>query len=100
MAGACIAAALSGHYRYGLIAAGFQRKEMFATAIGSIIAVTLIPVAYFNAGINGAAAALFVAEVVVLVCSWLAAQRNLFGRSGNGFAANESPLKTVPEAMQ
>ena len=100
LAGACIAAAFSGHYRYGLIAAGFQRKEMFATAIGSIIAVTLIPVAYFKAGINGAAAALFVAEVVVLVCSWLAAQRNLFGRSGNGFAANESPLKTVPEAMQ
>lgn len=100
LAGACIAAAFSGHYRYGLIAAGFQRKEMFATAIGSIIAVTLIPVAYFKAGINGAAAALFIAEVVVLVCSWLAAQRNLFGRSGNGFTANESPLKTVPEAMQ
>ena len=100
LAGACIAAAFSGHYRYGLIAAGYQQKEMFATAIGSIIAVALIPVAYFKAGINGAAAALFVAEIVVLVCAWVIAQRNLFGRSGNGFAANESPLKTVPEAMQ
>ncbi|MGB7208316.1 MAG: oligosaccharide flippase family protein [Pyrinomonadaceae bacterium] len=100
LAGACIAAAVSGHYRYGLIAAGYQSKEMVATAIGSIVAVALVPIGYFNAGTGGAAAALFAAECVVLACAWLLARRHLFGRSGNGFAANESPLKTVPEAMQ
>jgi O-antigen/teichoic acid export membrane protein len=100
LAGACIAAAVSGHYRYGLIAAGYQGKEMVATAIGSIVAVALVPIGYFNAGTGGAAAALFAAECVVLACAWLLARRHLFGRSGNGFAANESPLKTVSEAMQ
>ena len=100
LGGACIAAALSGNYRYSLIAAGYQGKELFATAIGSLIAVVLIPVGYVNAGINGAAAALFVAECAVLAGAWLIARRNLFGRFDNGFAANESSLNTLPEAMQ
>jgi O-antigen/teichoic acid export membrane protein len=78
LAGACIAAAISGHYRFGLIAAGAQRNEMIATAIGSLAALGLIPVGYFSVGISGAAAALFFAEIVVLVLSYVFARRSLF----------------------
>ncbi len=100
LAGACIAAAFSGHYRYSLIAAGYQGKEMLATAMGSIIVVVLIPVGYFKAGTSGAAAALFAAEIVVLVCTWLIARRTVFSRPGNGFVTNESSLKTLSDATQ
>ena len=96
LAGACIAAAISGHYRYGLIAAGHQGKEMFAMALGSILIVPLIPLGYFNAGIAGAAAALFAAECVVLVCSWLLARRFIFDIPDT-ISANEA-LNTLPEA--
>lgn len=71
LAGACIAAAISGHYRYGLIAAGFQRNEMIATGVGAVAALALIPVGYFNMGTSGAAAALCFAEIVVLMFAWL-----------------------------
>ena len=94
LAGACIAAAISGHYRYSLIAAGHQGLEMFAMAVGSIVAVALIPIGYFNAGTAGAAAALFAAECVVLACSWLFARRNLFSRSLEKIAPAESSLTT------
>lgn len=100
LAGACIAAALSGHYRYALIAAGHQGKEMFATALGSIAAVALVPIGYYNAGTGGAAAALFAAECVVLSVAWLLVKRNLFSRLVNEFAANESSLTTAPGASQ
>ncbi len=100
LAGACIAAALSGHYRYALIAAGHQGKEMFAMAVGSVLAVIFVPIGYLNAGTSGAAAALFAAECVVLASAWLLANRNLFGGTGESFAANESSLSTLPEAMQ
>ena len=100
LAGACIAAAVSGHYRYGLIAAGYQGKEMVATAIGSIVAVALVPIGYFNAGTGGAASALFAAECLVLVCAWLLARRHLFGPSIDRFAANQSSLTTMPGVTQ
>lgn len=77
LAGACIAAALSGHFRFGLIAAGFQKNEMIATAIGSLAALALIPIGYFNMGTSGAAAALFFAEIIVLIFSWLFFRRAL-----------------------
>lgn len=98
LAGACIAAAFSGHYRYGLIAAGYQRKEMFAMALGSVVAVVLIPVGYFNAGTSGAAAALCLAECAVLLCSWIIAKRTIFKRLGNGLQAAETSLEGVPGA--
>lgn len=78
LAGACIAAAISGHFRFGLIAARFQNREMLATAIGSLIALALIPVGYFNAGTSGAAAVLFFAEIVVLIFSWIFYRRAIF----------------------
>ncbi len=78
MAGACMAAAISGHFRYGLIAAGFQNKEMVISALSSIIAVVLIPFGYFQAGISGAAAALCFAEIVALIAAALISNRLLF----------------------
>lgn len=69
MAGACALAAVNGHYRFGLIAAGRQGKEMLAMALGSITAVTLLPVAYINWGLGGAGAVLFFAEFLILVSS-------------------------------
>ena len=78
LAGACVAAALSGHYRFGLIAAGFQSKEMYAMALGSLLAIMFLPIGYHLASNSGAAAGLFVAECVVLVVAWQIARRNLY----------------------
>lgn len=79
LAGAWIAAAISGHYRFGLVAAGQQKKEMFTSALGALVVVILIPFGYLNGGSAGAAAGVFVAEVSVLISSWLLAKRTLFG---------------------
>jgi O-antigen/teichoic acid export membrane protein len=98
LAGACIAAAISGHYRYGLIAAGFQRSEMFATAVGSLIALALIPVGYFSAGTSGSAAALFFGEIVVLILSWLFSRRALFNQIVRGSRTAEEPLDVLRRA--
>jgi O-antigen/teichoic acid export membrane protein len=99
LAGACIVAAFSGHYRYSLIASGHQGKEMFAMAAGSIMAVLLIPIGYFNAGTSGAGAALFAAECVVLACSWLLAKRYLVGRARVAISTSES-LTSLPGVAQ
>jgi PST family polysaccharide transporter len=80
LAGACVAAALSGHYRYGLIASGHQANEMTATAMGSLVALLLVPVGYYNAGTGGAAMVLFTAELVVLVLAWIFFRRAIAGR--------------------
>jgi PST family polysaccharide transporter len=98
LAGACVAAAFSGHYRFGLIAAGYQSKEMFAMALGSVIAVVLIPVGYLKAGTNGAAAALCFAECIVLLCVWIIAKRTIFYRL-RGLQAAEASIKGLPEAI-
>lgn len=100
LAGACIAAAFSGHFRYGLIAAGHQRKEMFAMAIGSVAAVVLIPIGYLNGGTGGAAAALFGAECIVLVCSGLFAKRRLFGRFTEQLTSHDPSFTTLPGAIR
>jgi O-antigen/teichoic acid export membrane protein len=78
LAGACVAAAVSGHYRFGLIAAGFQEREMWTSAVGALAAVVLIPVGYRQAGTGGAAAALCAAEIIVLLLSFFIARRKLF----------------------
>jgi O-antigen/teichoic acid export membrane protein len=100
LAGACVAAALSGNYRFGLIAAGNQGRELLATAAGSVLAVILIPLGYFRAGTSGAAAALFVAEMVVLVFAWVLARHSLFADRGDRFAPSEAPLSTLPGATR
>jgi O-antigen/teichoic acid export membrane protein len=95
LAGACVAAAISGHYRFGLIAAGFQKQEMFTAAVGAAAAAVLIPVGYFNAGTSGAAAALCFAEIAVLSISWLISRRTLFGNEGDS-----QPFEAMPEPTQ
>lgn len=77
LAGVGVAAAISGHYRFGLIAAGKQVLEMFAQGIGSIVALALIPLGYWRFGIAGAAAGLVVSEFVVWGLAWLWAKREL-----------------------
>jgi O-antigen/teichoic acid export membrane protein len=100
LAGACVAAAISGHFRFGLIAAGLQTKEMIVSAIGAAVAAALIPVGYYRAGTSGAAAALCFAEIVVLFCSWLIAKRAIFGADGNNSPANENYFERLPEATR
>jgi PST family polysaccharide transporter len=98
LAGACIAAAISGHYRFGLIAAGHQSKEMLASVLGAVVTGVLIPLGYFKAGTNGAAAALCFAEVVVLLFSWLITRRVLF--SANTLLGKENCLGSLPEVTR
>lgn len=98
LAGACIAAAISGHYRFGLIAARYQNREMYATAAGSLLALALIPLGYFKAGTSGAAAVLFFAEIVVLILSWLFARRTLFSHNAGGSQAAKESLDVMREA--
>jgi O-antigen/teichoic acid export membrane protein len=70
MAAVCAVAAISGHYRFGLIAAGHQTAEMMTALFGAITATILIPVGYAVAGVGGAAAGLCVAELAVLFSAW------------------------------
>lgn len=79
-----IVAALSGHYRFGLIAAGQQNWETLAAALGALVAIVLIPVGYALAGGTGAAMGLVAAEIVVWVSAWWWARARL---QLNGHAA-------------
>ena len=76
-AGVCAVAAISGHYRFGLIAAGQQTAEMLTALIGAIAAMVLIPVGYSTAGVGGASAGLFAAEILIAVSAWWFARRRL-----------------------
>lgn len=80
-AGVCAVAAISGHYRFGLIAAGYQTVEMLTAMCGAIASLILIPVGYFAMGVSGAAAGLFAAEILVLLSAWGLGRRRL-GLSG------------------
>jgi len=75
-------ALISGHYRFGLIAAGYATTEMKTSALGATLALICIPVGYLNAGINGAAIGLVIAEAGIWLSSWLCA-RNLLSLKGN-----------------
>lgn len=79
LGGAFAAAAISGHFRFGLIAAGFQDSEMWTAALGAAFAVVALPFGYWNGGVAGAAAALFAAEVLVLAASGIAARLKIWG---------------------
>ena len=96
LAGVCAVAAVSGHYRFGLIASGYQNKEMLTAALGAVLAAVLLPLGYFEWGISGAAAGLCLTEIIVLVCVWLVAQRTLF--TGNPLP--KSCIEGVPEASR
>jgi O-antigen/teichoic acid export membrane protein len=79
LAGVWVAAAISGHYRFGLIAAGQQNREMLSSALGAIVAIIFIPLGYLKAGSSGAAAGLCFAELSVLLSTWMIAKRTLLG---------------------
>lgn len=98
MAGVCVAAAISGHYRFGLIAAGFQKREMATAAFGAALVAVLIPVGYFHSRTSGAAAGLLVAEIGTLVLSWVFARRLLFSSAGS--RPEENGMTSLPEALR
>src|SRR5215813_5248267 len=77
LAGVCVVAALSGHYRYGLIAAGRQNVEASAAALGAVVAVVAIPLGYSRFGLRGAAMGLLTAETAVWMVAWLCGVRML-----------------------
>jgi PST family polysaccharide transporter len=70
LAGVCVMALLSGHYRFGLIAAGRQQLEMASSALGALVAVPLIPAGYALAGLPGVAICLLAAEAIVWLSAW------------------------------
>jgi O-antigen/teichoic acid export membrane protein len=74
---ALVVTALSGHYRYGLIATGHQPTEMFTAGVGTLCAVVLVPVGYGLLGTSGAAMALFVSELLVWGTAWALARQRL-----------------------
>ena len=88
-AGVCAVAAISGHYRFGLIAAGQQTVEMLTALIGAIAAAILIPVGYSTAGVGGASAGLFAAEILIAVSAWWFARRRLGLSSGANLPGRE-----------
>jgi PST family polysaccharide transporter len=77
LAGVCVVAALSGHYRFGLIAAGRQNYEMAMSALGALVAVVAIPFGYFKVGLDGAAMGLLAAEASVWGSAWWCGRRML-----------------------
>ena len=84
-AAVCVLALLSGHYRFGLIAAGRQTVEMWVTAIGAVVAAVTIPGGYLRGGVSGAAAGLLIAELVVWGGAWWGfhrGRRNFTGLTG------------------
>jgi O-antigen/teichoic acid export membrane protein len=98
MAGVCMLAAVSGHYRFGLIAAGRQKDEMLTSALGAVTALILIPLGYSNAGIGGAAAALFIAETVTLLSAWYLSRQRLFSPRPAAAKVCDEHLGGLPEA--
>jgi len=100
MAGACVAAAISGHYRFGLIAAGFQTREMYVSAVSAVVAALLIPVGYYQAGTSGAAAALCFAEIVALIYSRQIAKRTLFKTDAADSGEKDIYFENLPEATR
>lgn len=75
LAAVFILAALDGHYRYGLIAAGFQNSEMLAALLGAIVALIAVSVGYRLYGTAGSATGLVLAQVVVWLSTWRLARQ-------------------------
>jgi O-antigen/teichoic acid export membrane protein len=77
LAGVWLLALLSGHYRFGLVAAGRQQAEMVCSALGAVTALAAIPGGYLLGGPAGAAAGLLLAEGTVWLAARLFALRHL-----------------------
>lgn len=77
MGGVALFAALSGHFRLGLIACGFQKDELATAALGAAIALVMIPLGFWWDGPVGAAIGLVAAEAVVWLSSWALATRRM-----------------------
>jgi O-antigen/teichoic acid export membrane protein len=75
LAVACLLAAVSGHFRFGLIAAGHQSREMISSAAGAAAAILMLPVGYYIGGVTYAALGLCIAEAVILSVAWLQARK-------------------------
>lgn len=100
MAGVWVVAAINGHYRYGLVAAGLQNKEMLSSVFGAVTVIIFIPLGYLQAGVAGAAAALCLAEIVVLISSWLFARMSLFFEMANASRTTENCLDGLREVAR
>ncbi|MGE0126731.1 MAG: oligosaccharide flippase family protein [Blastocatellales bacterium] len=73
----CVIAGLSGHYRFGLIAAGRQNAEAAVAALGAAVAMISIPIGYARFGLRGAALGVLAAEMAVWIAAWLCGRRML-----------------------
>ncbi|MCG3160955.1 MAG: putative O-antigen transporter [Acidobacteria bacterium] len=73
----CVIAGLSGHYRFGLIAAGRQNAEAAIAALGAVVAMISIPLGYDRFGLRGAALGLLAAEAAVWIAAWFCGRRML-----------------------
>ena len=98
---ACLLAAISGHFRFGLIAAGQQSREMLSSAAGAAVVILLLPAGYFVGGITFAAFGLCVTEAVILLISWLQARTILGTRDDHlGETAEAEPLTGLPQSAR
>jgi O-antigen/teichoic acid export membrane protein len=77
LGGMWLVAAVSGHYRFGLIAAGHQRAEMATSIAGAVVTIALVPLGYVWLGLVGTGIALCAAEVVIWLSAWWLARRKL-----------------------
>ncbi len=68
---------LDGHYRFSLIAAGFQHLEMYSQLLGSLAVIILIPTLYSVGGLNLVGIALISGELVVAAVTWWYSIRKL-----------------------
>jgi len=62
---------LSGHYRYALIAANFQRYEFFACAVAALAAIILGLVLIPKFSAHGAAVALLISAIINFILAYI-----------------------------
>lgn len=72
-----VLALISGHYRFGLIAAGHQTAEMIVALVGAVAVAVLVPLGYHQGGVMGAAVGLAGVEAIVWLGAWAWAVRVL-----------------------
>jgi O-antigen/teichoic acid export membrane protein len=70
MSAMCVLGIVHGNFRFGLIAADFQRQATICAGLGTFVALALIPVGYGAWGILGAAYALLLGELAVFFSSY------------------------------
>lgn len=91
---ACLFAAVSGHFRFGLIAAGYQSREMVSSAAGAVASVILIPTGYFFGGITYAALGVCIAEAIILAVSWIQSRQVLDRNDGRIIGSRDYTVTT------